>query len=276
MEKLSVIVPLSNTPEESRPVLESIDAAAAFLRSQPEGWGFAVEIVVVDESFNPATRTMLEGFARGRSDYQVLLRGGVGNRASACNLGVSLAGGDFLFFLDGDGAFLENHLHECLKVFQAHAETDFVKSQIVLSDPVHPDWVARIANSLTMNLAVRRRCHQRVRGFPDLHVFRRDGARFDHEFDIFESIEGVFYNKKIASLGHGRAVPHPTVRYIRRPGNAFDRQYDRFQTEPGPGRHDVDGLYDLRVCLAKALIDHEIAAIRGGQDPYASMRMRGD
>jgi glycosyltransferase involved in cell wall biosynthesis len=275
VEKLSVIVPLSNAPEETKPVLESIDAAAGFLRGQPEGGGFAVEVIVVDDGSHPATRTMLEEFVQGRSDYQVLLRSGVGNRASACNLGASLAGGDLLFFLDGDGTFLENHLHECLKVFQAHAEIDFVKSQVVLSDPVHPDWVARIANSLTMNLGVRRRCHQRVGGFPDLHVFRRDGARFDHEFDIFESIEDVFYNKKIASVGHGRVVPHPTVRYIRRPGNAFDRQYDRFQTEPGQGRHDVDGLYDLRVCLAKALIDHEIAAIRGGLDPYASTRTRG-
>jgi hypothetical protein len=215
---------------------------------------------------------MLEETARGRPDYQLLLRGGTGNRASACNLGVALAAGDLLFFLDGDGVFLENHLYECFRVFHAHAEIDFVKSQILLSEPVHPEWVARIANSLVMNLGVRRRCHQRVGGFPDQHVFRREGARLEHELDIFDSIEDVFYNKKIASVAHGRAIPHPTVRYIRRPGNAFDRQFERFQSEPGHGqvRHDVDELYELRVSLAKALIDHEIAAIRRGQGPSAT------
>jgi glycosyltransferase involved in cell wall biosynthesis len=274
VEKLSVIVPLSNRPDEARQVLESIDATAAFLRSQPDGQGVAVEVVIVDDGSHPATRPILEEAARGRPDYHLLLHGGPINRAGACNLGISLAAGDLLFFLDGDGLFLENHLHECLKVFQAHAEIDFVKSQIVLSDPVHSDWVGRIANSLVMNLGVRRRCHMRVGGFPDQHIFRREGARFEHELDIFESIEDVFYNKKIASVAHGRAIPHPTARYVRRPGNAFDRQFERFQSEPGQVRHDVDELYDLRVSLAKALIDREIASIRRGHGPFASQPRR--
>ena len=113
-----------------------------------------------------------------------------------------------------------------------------------------------------MNLGVRRRCHEQAGGFPDLHVFRRHGGRFDHEFDIFDSIEDVFYNKKISTVFHGRAITHPTVKYVRRPGNAFDRQYERFRSEPGQVRHDVDELYELRVTLAKALIDQEIASIR--------------
>ena len=118
----------------------------------------------------------MEEYARGRPHYQVLLRGGGRNRASARNLGASLAAGDVFFFLDGDGVFLEDHLHECLSVLRSHPEVDFVKSQAMLSDPVHPDWVARIVNSLAMNLGVRRRCHERVGGFPDRHVFRRHGG----------------------------------------------------------------------------------------------------
>ncbi len=277
MEKLSVIVPLSNRPDEARQVLQSVDAAAGFLRGQPEGQGVAVEVVIVDDGSHPEARPMLEEWTRGRRDHHLLLRGGPTNRASACNLGVAHSGGALLFFLDGDGLFLEDHLHEGLKVFQAHPEIDFVKSRVELSDPVHPDWVTRIANSLIINLGVRRRCHERVGGFPDRHLFRRDGARFEHELDIFDSIEGVFYNMKIASVAHGRAIPHPTVRYLRRPGNTYDRQYERFQSEPGPGqvRHDVDEFYELRVGLAKALIDHEIAAIRGGRDPSAPRWRRG-
>jgi glycosyltransferase involved in cell wall biosynthesis len=277
VENVSVIVPLSSRPEEARQVLDSVDAAAAFLHAQPEGQGVALEVVIVDDGSHPETRPMLEEWTRGRRDHHLLLRGGPTNRACACNLGVSHSAGDLLFFLDGDGLFLENHLLEGLKVFLAQPEIDFVKSRVELSDAVHPEWVTRIANSLIINLGVRRRCHERVGGFPDQHVFRRAGNRFEHELDIFDSIEGVFYNMKLASASHGRTIVHPTVRYLRRPGNTFDRQYDRFQLEPGPGhvRGDGDECYELRVSLAKALIDHEIAAIRCGRDPYALQARRG-
>jgi hypothetical protein len=73
----------------------------------------------------------------------------------------------------------------------------------------------------------------------------------------------VFYNMKLTAVSHGRAIPHATVKYLRRSGNSFDRQYERFQAEPGHGRHEVDELYELRLKLAKALIDHEIATVRG-------------
>jgi hypothetical protein len=261
---MSVIVHLSNGPEEIRQVLSSVDAAIRFLRGQPNGQAVAVDVAVVADEPAVASRQALEDYARGRSDYQLLLRGSGGNRACARNLGASLAAGEVFFFLDGDGVFQENHLHECLDVLRSHPEVDFVKTQANLSDPVHPDWTARIGNSLVMNLAVRRRAHERVGGFPDRHVFRRRGDRFEHELDIFESVDDVFYNMKLTAVCHGRAIPHATIRYLRRPGNAFDRQYERFQTEPGHGRHDVDGLYELRLKLARALIDHEIAMLRGG------------
>ena len=141
MEKLSVIIPVSDQPEDAREVLQSVDAAVDFLRRHPEGQGVGVEVVVVDDGSHPATRPVLEEHARGRPGYQLFLRGEPSNRACARNLGASLAAGDLFFFLDGDGLFLENHLLDCLKVFQDHPEVDFVKSPIVLSDPVHPDWV---------------------------------------------------------------------------------------------------------------------------------------
>jgi glycosyltransferase involved in cell wall biosynthesis len=264
VETLSVIVHLRNRPEEIRQVLGSVDAAVAFLHGRPEGRDVAADVVVVDDDCSADARQALEEYSRSRPDYRVLLLAPGRNRACARNLGASLATGDVLFFLDGDGTFLENHLHECWDLLWAHREVDFVKTQARLSDPVHPDWVGRIGNSLATNLGVRRRCHERAGGFPDQHVFRRRGDRFVPELDIFESVEDVFYNMKLTAVAHGRAIPHATVEYIRRPGNAFDRQYERFQSEPGHGRHDVDELYELRVKLAKALIDHEIACLRGG------------
>jgi glycosyltransferase involved in cell wall biosynthesis len=271
---MSVIVHLANRPEEIHQVLESIDAAVMFLHGQAVGHGVAVDIVVVDDEPGAAGRQALEDYTRGRSDYQLVLRGPGRNRACARNLGASLAAGDVFFFLDGDGVFLENHLHECLSVLRSHPEVDFVKTQALLSDPVHADWVARIANSLAMNLGVRRRCHERVGGFPDRHIFRRQGDRFEHELDLFDSVEDVFYNMKLTAVAHGRAIPHATVKYLRRPGNSFDRQYERFQTEPGHGHLHADELYDLRLKLARALVDHEIAAIRSGLGSSISQAQR--
>jgi glycosyltransferase involved in cell wall biosynthesis len=261
---MSVIVHLHNRPEEIGQVLTSIDAAVAFLRGRPEGHDVAVDVVVVDDEPAADARQALEEYTRARPDYQVLLRTPGRNRACARNVGASLAAGDLLFFLDGDGLFLENHLHECRDVLRSHPDVDFVKTQAMLSDPVHPEWVGRIGNSLATNLGVRRRCHERVGGFPDRHIFRRQGDRFERELDIFESVEDVFYNMKLTAVAHGRAIPHATVRYLRRPGNCFDRQYERFQSEPGHGRHDVDERYEVRVKLARLLIDHEIATLRVG------------
>jgi glycosyltransferase involved in cell wall biosynthesis len=269
VETLSVVVPFASQAEDVSPLLQSVDASVEYLRRHPEGQGAAVEVIVVDGGSQARARQALEEHSRARPGYQVLLRGQPGSLACSRNLGALLAAGDYLFFLDGDGLFLENHLLECLKVFHAHPDVDFVKSQVVLSDPVHPDWVGKIANSLVMNLGVRRGCHERAGGFPDLHVFRRRGDRFEHELDIFDSIEDVFYNKKLSSVFQGRAIPIPTVRYLRRPGNSFDRQYERFQSEPGQGRHDVDEVYELRLKLAKALIDREIACVRNGAVPFA-------
>jgi hypothetical protein len=50
--------------------------------------------------------------------------------------------------------------------------------------------------------------------------------------------------------------------HVRRPGNSFDRQYERFQRPPGPGPHEVDDLYPMRVEVAKIVTDHEIATIQ--------------
>ena len=96
METMSVIVHLSNRPDEIRQVLESIDAAVGFLHGRPEGVGVAVDVVVVDDEPAADSRQALEEHARGRTDYQLLLRGAGPGRACARNLGALLAAGSEL------------------------------------------------------------------------------------------------------------------------------------------------------------------------------------
>jgi glycosyltransferase involved in cell wall biosynthesis len=262
VEKLSVIVLTWNHAHHVRRSLESVEGAVNYLKSQPDGHGVEVEVIVLDDGSDDGTRSILEESTRGRPAYHLILRGRPTNPGCLCNLGVSVSSGDPIFFLTGDDLFLENHLHECLKVFKAQGDVDFVKTQVALSDPVHPDWVAKIANSLVINLGVRRRCHDLVGGFPDMHLFRRAGDRFEHSVDVFRMIEDVFYNKKMSSVCRGRVVTHPTVMHVRHPGNPFDRQYERFQLPPGQGHQELDDLYNMRVELAKILIDHEIEGMR--------------
>ncbi len=87
METMSVIVHLSNPPEEIRQVLESLDAAVGFLHGRPDGRGVAVDIVVVADEPDAPSRQAVEEYTRGRSEYQLLLRGPGRNRACARNLG---------------------------------------------------------------------------------------------------------------------------------------------------------------------------------------------
>jgi glycosyltransferase involved in cell wall biosynthesis len=262
VEQISVIVSTSNQASHARRALESVNAAVEFLTRQPGTHDVKVEVVVVDDGSEDTTRTVLEDYTRGRADYQLMLRGGNSSPGCVRNLGVSISSGDPIFFLDGDDLFLENHLHECLTILKAHDDIQFVKTQVVLSDPVHPDWVARITNSVVINLCVRRNCHDLVGGFPDVHLFRRVGDRFDHYVDIFHAIDDVFYNKKIASVCRGWIAPLQTVQHVRRPGNSFDRHYERFQSPPTSGRPESDELYDMRVEIAKLLIDYEIEALK--------------
>jgi glycosyltransferase involved in cell wall biosynthesis len=221
-----------------------------------------VEVIVIDDGSEDGTRQVLEESTRGRSAHHLVLRGQPSNPGCTRNQGVALASGDPIFFLDADDLFLDNHLHECLKVFKTRGTVDFVKTQVALSDPVHPDWVPRITNSLVTNLAVRRSCHDLVGGFPDFHLVRRTGDRFEPHLDVFRMIEDVFYNKKITSLCQGRTVGLPTVKHVRHPGNPFDRQYDRFQVPPGEIPYQPDEWYNLRVEIAKVLIDHQIESIK--------------
>ncbi len=262
MEKISIIVPTLNHANYARQTLESAAAAIAYLRRQPDARDIEAEVVVIDDGSEDGTRALLEEITRGKASYQLILRDRPSSPSCVRNLGISIASGDPIFFLDGDDLFLENHLHECLKVLRAHEDAGFVKTHASLSDPVHPEWIPRINNSLVINLCVRRRCHELLGGFPDFHLFRRASDRYDHELDIFRMVEDVFYNKMLSSLFDGRGVSLETVKYLRHPGNSFDRQYERFQAPPGPFPREPDDLYDLKVDLAKTLVDHEINRIK--------------
>jgi hypothetical protein len=144
---------------------------------------------------------------------------------------------------------------------------DFIKTGVRLADPVHPDWQERIANSLVLNLTVRRTLHEAVGGFPDYHLFRRDGEEMRHDLDIFFKIEDMFYNRLLGRAGRGVVLNAETVEYCRHPGNSYDRQLDKFRRPFGQQANSSSDDEQYRLRLAEVLIGRRLATLTPASGP---------
>jgi glycosyltransferase involved in cell wall biosynthesis len=264
MNGISIIVPAHNNAAVILETLTSAERALAYFHERDSGRRhLPCDVVVVDDGSTDRTHDVVSGFAHGRPDYTVIRRDASSNASCARNTGVAAARGDILFFLDGDDQFLDPHIHVCCQILD-DPSVDFVKTAVGLDDPVHPDWEGRIGNSLVINLAIRRQCHEFVGGFPDFHVYHRAGGELVHDFDIFRAIEDVFYNRAISRFFKGVQSPLKTVRYTRSPGNAFDRQYEKFRVGFGQFRERESAERKLQVALANLLSQYHFSRLERG------------
>jgi glycosyltransferase involved in cell wall biosynthesis len=253
---LSVIVPAHNDEATIASALESIEQSVVCLKGQPGHEQDLAEVIVVDDGSTDGTLGVVLDVARGKSLFRVLHRRTATSPGSARNCGVSFAKGELLFFLDADDLYLEPHLVECCRRFEDPA-VNLVKTRVVLEGSVHPDWRKRIGNSLVINLAVRRHCHELIGGFLDVHLFRRIGDTFEPWIDIFRLIEDVHYNDLLGRFFGCADVGLETVRYMRRPGNSFDRQYAKFQQAPGVVKDPNEPEFDFRVRLSRVIVEYQ-------------------
>jgi tetratricopeptide (TPR) repeat protein len=253
MESLSVIVTTHNCAAVVQRTLQSVATALAFLRqSAGQAAADGAEIIVVDDGSADSTPQLVAEFAAGRPGWKVVRRDKPSSPSCARNTGVCRATGELLFFLDGDDLFLPEHLAACRSALLSKPAADFIKTGVRLADPVHPDWRERIANSLIINLAIRRRCHEAFGGFLDYHLFRRKGDGFEHLSDLFFKYEDMFYNQLAQRLFQGMVMPQETVEYCRYPGNSFDRQYAKF-CRPFAGAAPSENGDRLRLQLCEAI-----------------------
>jgi len=262
MSTLSVVIPAHNNSTVILDAVRSVERAVGLYRRETPAhrvWG--CEVVVVDDGSQDETYRVVAEHARGRDGFTVVRRPTSSNAACARNTGVAAARGDILFFLDGDDRFLDRHVLVCCRALEDPAVA-FVKTGVALDDPVHPEWEARIENSLVINLAVRRRCHEAAGGFPDLHVFRRSGDLFFHDVDAFRAVEDVYYNDTLAQVFKGVRAEEKTVQYTRSPGNAFDRQYEKFQSPPGQFREELSEERRFQLRLTNLLHQRHLASLR--------------
>jgi glycosyltransferase involved in cell wall biosynthesis len=256
MRSLTVIVPAHNNEATIWSALQSVVTAVSYLRRQRGHEHDHIEIVVIDDGSRDGTLAAVLDLARGNELFRVFRRESPSSPSAARNCGASLGTGDLLFFLDADDLYLENHIFECCRSFDEPA-VHWVKSGVDVSDPVHSEWRGRIHHSLVINLAVRRRCHEFIGGFPDVHLFKRLGDCFEPWIDIFRMIEDVHYNALLGRFFRRADIGVETVRYMRRPGNSFDRQYAKFQRPSGEVGEAPDPDFDFRVQLSKLIMEHQ-------------------
>lgn len=241
MPMVSVVVTACNCGEALAEALASVAAAADRLHVEAAG---TAEVVVVDDGSTDGSADLAERFAAGRVGWRMLRRPVPTSPAAARNAGAEAAAAPLLCFLDGNDRWLPGHLLACCRAL-ADPSIDFVKTGVLLADPVHPDWRPRIEHRLVINLAVRRAAHRAVGGFPDYHLVRRDGDALVHLRDVFFRVDDRFYNEALARCCRGVRLAEVTAESRRHPGNADDRQYGRFRRPPGS---PDDPLAEERAC----------------------------
>lgn len=260
MDSLSVIVTTHNNEAVIERTLKSVEASLAYFRIEKGAGDVHMEVVVSDDGSTDQTWPLLQKLTSGKPFYKLVRRPQSSNASCARNIGVAHSSGSLLFFLDGDDLYLPPHILECYRAFLA--KPTYVKTGVQLSDPVHPDWKARIDGSLVINLAVARSCHFSVGGFPDYHLFKRTDHRFVHELDVFKEFEDISYNRLIGSIFDGTRIEHDTVEYKRYPGNSYDRQYEKFSRPYGAYKEKLTPVQRFRLRLNDLIVESLIESLQ--------------
>ncbi|MEJ2701037.1 MAG: glycosyltransferase family 2 protein [Sedimentisphaerales bacterium] len=123
MPRVSVIIPTYN---RAKIVTEAIKSV--LVQTERD-----LEVIVIDDGSTDDTGRIVTGIKDDRITYYHKKNGGA---ASARNLGLAKAGGDFIAFLDSDDAWPENYLEVMLASLQRKQNVDIVYSPITL---VYPD-----------------------------------------------------------------------------------------------------------------------------------------
>ena len=123
MPKVSVIIPTYNRGNIITATIESVLA-------QTER---DLEVIVVDDGSTDDTRSVVEGLSDGRVVYFFTTNGGP---ASARNLGLSKASGEYIAFLDSDDFWPANYLEVMISQLENNSKFSVAYSPITV---VYPD-----------------------------------------------------------------------------------------------------------------------------------------
>lgn len=139
MPLVSVVIPVHNGEKDLRTSLGSVVAQTLT----------DIEIIVVDDASTDGTRAIIEEFVAADPRVRCEVGPGIGSASAARNVGLDLAGGDYLAFLDADDFFAPTMLQELYeRARQDDADIVVTKFRTVdrtTRDALPADWALRLA-----------------------------------------------------------------------------------------------------------------------------------
>lgn len=251
IKSLSIVLPVFNIGELVVKTLRSIERSLEYFYSNNAYSEIKAELVIVDDgSTDIITNQILQKITPAKAKYILIenqLNLGI---AASRNIGVRKSSGEIIFHCDGDDVYFEEHILTCYEalissssILDSLSESKarllccssdnftnlskefrsfgFVKTKVKVREPIHPYWQSVINYCHTLNLCVRRECHEFVDGLPEDVVYRE--LRQD---------EDTVYNQKLLHFFRPCYIDCETVEYFRYCGNCLDRQIDKFKLDP--------------------------------------------
>ena len=238
-------MPVFNCENSLIRALNSIEQSLDYFYSKCDNSSIYAEIIIVNDGSTDDTQDILKTFQSNKANYKFINNEHNLGIGVSRNKGVRESNGEIIFFCDGDDIYLKEHILACYNALDYSPESQYktmldyshlvkasdglvtsmpfgaVKTKVLVQDKIHSYWQKVINNCHSLNLCVRRECHDFIEGFPE-----------DSVYIELQQDEDTVYNQKLAHFFRFCRLDIATVQYFRYPGNCLDRQIDKFQVDP--------------------------------------------
>jgi len=249
VSSFSVIIPAYNCEKVVTKTIESIIESIDYFYAncdRPEE--VKSEIIVVNDCSTDNTLYFMSQFVGKKNPFKIINHPQGRGAGATRNTGVKNSQGEILFFCDGDDLYLPEHIYVCFMSLNYDPDSsnsdgsfalgdrtiqlpknrlDGIRTGVKIKGRINPNWKLAVENSLTINLCLRRECHEFIEEYPEDLVYKQIGGR-----------EDCAYQKYLSRFFNIGKIPIETVEYIRYPGNSLDRQI--IQSETGQGRPEEE------------------------------------
>lgn len=241
VNSFSVIIPAYNCEKVVSKTIESIIESMDYFYDNCDRAGeVKSEIIVVNDCSTDNTLYFLSQFVGKKYPFKIVNHPQGRGAGASRNTGVKNSQGEILFFCDGDDLYMPEHIYVCFmglnydpnssnsdgsfalgdRTIQLQkSRLDAIRTGVKIKDAIDPNWKRAIENTLTINLCLRRECHEFIEGYPEDLVYKQIRGR-----------EDCAYQKYLSNLFKVGKINLETVEYIRYPGNSLDRQIKRIST----------------------------------------------
>lgn len=216
----SVVIPAYNVENTIVRAIDSVQNSISYCKKYyPE---LQVDTIVVNDFSEDKTSAVVNEYIANHSGITFIGHKRNFGAGAARNTGVRNSFGDFIFFLDADDMYLDEHIYFCIDTLIKNPIMHYVVSKFKIDENIHKDWKPAINASGPVNVCVRRWVHDCIGGFREETIFKEYG----NEDIVYRLMLNYFITKP-------NAIVTETVQYFRYPGNSLDRQMERFSKAPG-------------------------------------------